>query len=119
LRKFLRSKIHRATVTGADLEYEGSILVDSALLEASNILPYESVHIWNVANGKRFQTYAIAGPRGSGQVVLNGAAARLVHAGDKIIIAPFSWLDEKSIAGHRPSIVFVDEANRIVPGIHN
>lgn len=116
MRKFLRSKIHRATVTGADLEYEGSILVDSALLEASQILPFESVHIWNVANGKRFQTYAIPGPTGSGQVILNGAAARLVHAGDKIIIATFCWLDEEKIARHQPSVVLVDEQNRVLPG---
>lgn len=119
MRKFLRSKIHRAAVTGADLEYEGSILVDSALLEAANILPFESVHIWNVANGKRFQTYAIAGPAGSGQVVLNGAAARLVQAGDRIIIATFCWIGEEAAAGHKPAIVLVDERNRPLPQSRN
>jgi aspartate 1-decarboxylase len=116
LRKFLQSKIHRATVTGADLDYEGSILVDAALLEAAKILPFESVHIWNVANGKRFETYAIQGPSGSGQVILNGAAARLAHNGDKIIIATFCWLNEATIASHEPTIVLLGEGNEILPG---
>lgn len=103
-------------MTGADLEYEGSILVDAALLEAANILPFESVHIWNVANGRRFQTYAIAGVVGSGQVILNGAAARLVQMGDKIIIATFCWMNEESVAAHKPTIVLVDGQNRVLPG---
>lgn len=116
MRKFLRSKIHRATVTGADLDYEGSILIDAALLEAAGILPFESVHIWNVANGKRFETYAIEGPSGSRQVILNGAAARLVHNGDKIIIATFCWLDESSVASHEPTVVLLGEANEVLSG---
>jgi aspartate 1-decarboxylase len=110
-RKMLKSKIHRATVTGADLEYEGSITIDSELLAAADILPYEAVDIWNVTYGTRFQTYAIEGQPGSGTICINGAAARLVSKGDKVIIA--SWLDIPSelAANYEPKLVFVDDSN--------
>jgi aspartate 1-decarboxylase len=110
-RKMLKSKIHRATVTGADLEYEGSITIDSELLAAADILPYEAVDIWNVTYGTRFQTYAIEGQPGSGTICINGAAARLVSKGDKVIIA--SWLDIPSelAASYEPKLVFVDDSN--------
>lgn len=114
LRKLLKSKIHRATVTRSDLNYEGSIAVDASLLEAADIQPFEAVHIWNVTNGSRLQTYALAVERGSGEICLNGAAARLAQAGDVIIIASFAWLDEKEAAGVSPKLVFVDGKNRIV-----
>jgi aspartate 1-decarboxylase len=112
-RKFLRAKIHRATVTGADLDYEGSIAIDSQLLEAANIAPFESVNIWNVSNGERFETYAIAAKAASGEVMLNGAAARRVQVGDKVIIAAFCWLDHSEPAEQKPVLVFVDEQNRV------
>ena len=114
-RKFLRAKIHRATVTGADLDYEGSIAIDTQLLEAANIAPFESVHIWNVSNGERFETYAIPAKAGSGEVILNGAAARRVQAGDKIIIAAFCWIDQSELVEQKPALVFVDEKNRVAP----
>ncbi|KIH75824.1 L-aspartate 1-decarboxylase [Geoalkalibacter ferrihydriticus] len=111
-RKMLKSKIHRATVTGADLHYEGSITIDRDLMEQSDIKPYEAVDIWNVTYGTRFQTYAIEGQPGSGTICINGAAARLVSRGDLVIIA--SWLDipEAQVAAHEPKLVFVDEKNR-------
>jgi aspartate 1-decarboxylase len=110
-RKMLKSKIHRATVTGADIEYEGSITIDSELLAAADILPYEAVDIWNVTYGTRFQTYAIEGQPGSGTICINGAAARLVSKGDKVIIA--SWLDipSEQAASYEPKLVFVDDSN--------
>ncbi|WP_305041095.1 aspartate 1-decarboxylase [Geoalkalibacter sp.] len=111
-RKMLKSKIHRATVTGADLHYEGSVTIDRNLLEQADIKPYEAVDIWNVTYGTRFQTYAIEGQPGSGTICINGAAARLVSRGDLVIIA--SWLDlaEEQVAGHEPKLVFVDDKNR-------
>jgi aspartate 1-decarboxylase len=113
-RKFLRAKIHRATVTGADLDYEGSIAIDTQLLEAANIAPFESVHIWNVSNGERFETYTIPAKAGSGEIMLNGAAARRVQVGDKVIVAAFSWLDQTEFTEQKPALVFVDEKNRIL-----
>jgi aspartate 1-decarboxylase len=112
-RTMCKSKIHRATVTDADLEYEGSITVDPELLEAADILPYEQVHVVNVNNGARFETYAIRGERGAGQVVVNGAAARLVQPGDKIIIFSYAVLDAPELESFEPKLVFVDEQNRI------
>lgn len=112
-RKLLKSKIHRATVTKSDLNYEGSIAVDAALLEAADIQPFEAVHVWNVSNGSRLQTYALPVERGGGEICLNGAAARLAQAGDLVIIASFAWLDEKEAAAARPRLVFVDAQNRI------
>jgi aspartate 1-decarboxylase len=113
-RKLLKSKIHRATVTRSDLNYEGSIAVDADLLEAADIQPFEAVHIWNVTNGSRLQTYALAVDRGTGEICLNGAAARLAQAGDLVIIASFAWLDEKEAANTSPKLVFVDGKNRIL-----
>jgi aspartate 1-decarboxylase len=112
-RKLLKSKIHRATVTRSDLNYEGSIAVDAALLEAADIQPYEAVQVWNVTNGSRLETYALPVERGSGDICLNGAAARLGQAGDLVIIASFAWLDEKEAAAAQPKLVFVDALNHI------
>lgn len=111
IRKMLKSKIHRATVTGADLEYEGSITIDRKLLEAADIFPYEAVDIWNVTTGARFQTYAMTGEPGSGTICVNGAAAHLVSRGDIVIIA--SWVDLacNEARRHEPRLVFVDQHN--------
>jgi len=113
LRFMFKSKIHRATVTAADVNFVGSITVDAGLLEAADILPYEEVHVWNITRGTRLLTYAILGERGSGTVCINGAGAHLVHPGDLVIIASFTQLDETLARGHRPKIVLVDEKNRI------
>jgi aspartate 1-decarboxylase len=113
-RKLLKSKIHRATVTRSDLNYEGSVAVDVALLEAANIQLFESVQVWNLSNGSRLETYAVAAGRGTGEICLNGAAARHAQPGDLVIIASFAWLDEKEAAAHKPKLVFVDAQNRIV-----
>ena len=112
-RTMCKSKIHRATVTDADLEYEGSITVDPELLDAADILPYEQVHVVNVNNGARFETYAIQGDRGTGQVIVNGAAARLVQPGDKVIIFSYASYDADELEAFEPTLVFVDEQNRI------
>ncbi len=113
MRKMLRGKIHRATVTGADLNYEGSISIDKALMDAMGLLEWEAVQIWNVTNGERFETYALEGQPGSGSVCVNGAAARKVAVGDLIIIGAFTWLDEEAALRHQPRIVMVDGFNRI------
>ena len=113
VRKMLRGKIHRATVTDANLNYEGSITVDSTLMKAMDLLEFESVHIWDVNNGERFETYALEGPRGSGVICVNGAAARKVAAGDLIIIGAFTWLDDVAARAHQPKLVMVDGKNRI------
>jgi aspartate 1-decarboxylase len=109
----LKGKIHRATVTGADLHYEGSITIDRELMDAANILPYEEVRIYNVTNGERFETYAIEGTPGGGEVCLNGAAAHRVSPGDIVIIACFGLVAEEQARGWRPANVYVDAANRI------
>src|SRR5919198_2959903 len=101
-RKMLKSKIHRATVTGADLHYEGSITIDRDLMEASDIIPYEAVAIWNVTNGNRFETYAIEGEPGSGVICINGAAARLVGPKDLVIIASFVNMSNEEALAHEP-----------------
>jgi aspartate 1-decarboxylase len=111
-RKLLRGKIHSATVTGADLHYEGSISIDIDLLAAAGIAPFESVQVWDVTNGERFETYAIASPANSGEVMVNGAAARRVQAGDRVIVAAYGWLTDEEVASHAPKIVLVDEENR-------
>jgi aspartate 1-decarboxylase len=113
-RKMLKSKIHRATVTGADLHYEGSVTIDKDLLEAADIIPYEAVVIWNVTNGNRFETYAIEGESGSGVICINGAAARLVAPKDLVIIASFVNMDNAAALKHEPKLVFVDEQNRML-----
>jgi aspartate 1-decarboxylase len=107
-----KSKIHRATITDADLNYEGSITIDPDLLDAADIREYEHVHVVNVNNGERFETYAIQGRRGSGDVIVNGAAARLVQKGDLAIIMSFASYDEAELAAFTPRIVFVDARNR-------
>src|SRR5512141_1931303 len=111
----LKSKIHRATVTGADLHYEGSVTIDRDLMEAADIIPYEAVAVWNVTNGSRLETYAIEGERGSGVICLNGAAARLVAPKDLVIIASFVNMSEAQAQAHEPKLVFVDEKNRMLP----
>lgn len=112
--ELLKGKIHRATVTQAELNYVGSITVDEALLEAAGILEYEKVQIVDIDNGNRFETYTICGARGSGMICLNGAAARCVSVGDKIILMAYAGYDAAEAAAHKPAVVFVDEENRIV-----
>ncbi len=112
----LKGKIHRAKVTGADLDYEGSIEIDSSLMDAAGILPFEQVDIWNITNGKRLSTYAISAHRGSGTVAVNGAAARRVQTGDEIIITAFAWMGEKEARHWKPRVVFVDQRNRLKIG---
>ena len=113
LRTMLKSKIHRATVTGACIDYEGSISIDTELMEAADILEYEQVHIYNVSNGERFITYVIPGERGSGTICLNGAAARKVSVKDLIIICTYVSMENSECAGHRSRNIFVNEKNRI------
>jgi aspartate 1-decarboxylase len=113
-RSMLKSKLHRATVTHADVDYEGSLTVDRRLLEAADILPFEEIHVWNVTRGTRLRTYAMEGPPGSGVVCVNGAAAHLARPGDKVIIATFTQLEEAAARQHRPRIVLLGEGNRIV-----
>jgi aspartate 1-decarboxylase len=114
MRTMLRGKIHRATVTGADLHYEGSVTIDVELLERADIIPYQQVDIWNVTNGERFQTYALAGQRGSGVVCINGAAAHKAKKGDLVIIASFGPMTEEKARAWEPRCVFVDAKNRPV-----
>ena len=111
-RKMLRSKIHRATVTGADLHYEGSVTIDSELMRQGDVLANQEVEIWNVTNGERFRTYALEGKPGSGVLCINGAAAHKVKRGDLVIIATFGWMDEDEARDFKPKLVFVDERNR-------
>jgi aspartate 1-decarboxylase len=113
-RLMLRSKIHRATVTDANLEYEGSLTVDPLLLEAADMLPYEQVRVSNLNNGERFETYVIPGKRGSGQMVLNGPTARKGAKGDKIIVFCYEYYNEQELKTFKPNIVQVDERNSIV-----
>ncbi len=113
--RMLKGKIHRARVTGADLNYEGSIEIDSSLMEAARILPFEQVDIWNMTNGERFSTYALAAARGSGTIAINGAAARKVQPGDEIIITAFAWMSEKQAQQWKPHVVLVDRENRLKP----
>ncbi|MDN5294442.1 MAG: aspartate 1-decarboxylase [Eubacteriales bacterium] len=114
LRFMCKSKIHRATVTEANLNYVGSITIDEELMEAADIWPNEKVQVVNNNNGARFETYVIKGPRGSGVICLNGAAARLVTPGDKVIIITYAAMEEEEARKHRPTVVFVDDNNRIV-----
>ena len=112
-RKMLRSKIHRATVTDANLNYEGSITIDRDLLEKAGMAEYELVQVANINNGARFETYIIAGDSGSGSIELNGAAARLVHPGDLIIIMAYDLVSDSQIADWKPTLVLVDEKNKV------
>jgi aspartate 1-decarboxylase len=113
MRHFLQSKIHRAVVTAADLNYVGSITLDPLLMEAAGMLPWEHVQVVDIENGARFETYAIPGAAGSGDVQLNGAAARLVQPGDHVIVMSYAWLEQHELAAFRPKVVFVDEHNRV------
>ena len=113
-RTMLKSKIHRATVTDCDLHYVGSITVDPDLLEAADILEFEQVAVVDVDNGARFETYTIAGERGSGAIKVNGAAARLVHRGDTVIVISYASYDAREMAAYEPTVVHVDRANTII-----
>lgn len=113
LRLMLRSKIHRATVTDANLEYEGSLTVDPVLLEAAGILSYEQVMVSNLNNGERFETYVIPGSRGSGDMVLNGPTARKGAKGDKVIVFCYEYYNEQELKTFKPKLVYVDEQNKI------
>ena len=115
MRTVLGGKVHRATVTDANMDYEGSVTIDPELMEAADILPYELVHILDIDNGSRLQTYAIEGQRGSREVCINGAAARLIHQGDKVIILAYQLVsEEEARAGNHPRVVLVDSENNIV-----
>jgi len=109
----LKSKIHRATVTGCDIDYVGSIAIDADLLDASGILPHEQVDVYNINNGERLTTYAIPAPRGSGAFALNGAAARKAVVGDKIIVCSYAYVPAAEARNYQPTIVHMDEQNRI------
>lgn len=113
--QLLKSKIHRATVTCANLNYQGSISIDRELCQKANILPWERVDIYNVTNGARLSTYVIYGE--SGEITLNGAAARCVQPGDKVIIATYAMMDEQEARNHAPTVILVDEHNREIPGL--
>jgi aspartate 1-decarboxylase len=113
-RTMLKSKIHRATITASDLHYVGSITIDPDLLEAADILEHEQVHVVDVDNGARFETYTIAGERGSGEIKVNGAAARLVHDGDTIIVISYATYSEEEIERYEPRVVHVDRENSII-----
>lgn len=112
-RKLLSAKIHRALVTAADVDYEGSVTIPPELLEAAGIHPYESVHVWNITRGSRLQTYAIAGMRGSSDICANGAAAHLIQPGDRVILATFAFVPVDELYNHRPKLIFVNEYNQI------
>lgn len=114
MRTMLKSKIHRVRVTDANIDYEGSITIDGALMEASDILPYELVHVLDVSNGARLETYALEGPYGSGQVCVNGAAARLIPKGDTVIILSYRAVPEEEAPNVAPKLVYVDSHNTIL-----
>lgn len=114
MRVMLKAKIHRATVTDRSLDYEGSITVDRDLMDAVGLLPNEQVQVYNVSNGERFETYAIAGERGTGMICVNGAAAHLAENGHKVIIANYGLFAEEELAAFSPRIALVDEKNRIL-----
>jgi aspartate 1-decarboxylase len=113
-RQMMKSKIHRATVTACDVEYVGSITIDADLMRQADLVPNEQVHVWDIANGARMVTYAIDGEPGSGTVQVNGAAARLVSEGDKVIVCSYAAYDDAELDSYSPVVVHVDEANRTV-----
>ncbi|NVM20872.1 MAG: aspartate 1-decarboxylase [Desulfobacterales bacterium] len=113
IRTLLKSKIHRATVTDVDIDYEGSLGIDADLMKAANILPYEMVQVYNIGNGERFETYAIEEAPGSGTIALKGAAARKGARGDLIIIACYTSIDDKDLEDFKPAIILLDENNRV------
>jgi aspartate 1-decarboxylase len=117
MRTMLKSKIHRARVTDANIDYEGSITIDSTLMAAADILPYEQVHVLNINNGARFSTYTIEGEAGSGAICLNGAAARIAVRGDLVIILTYTQVPEEHIKDYRPKLVYVNEKNAIVTNL--
>ncbi|MEW6535359.1 MAG: aspartate 1-decarboxylase [Candidatus Auribacterota bacterium] len=112
-REVLKSKIHRATVTDANLHYVGSITIDKVLMDAAGLIQYEKVHVVNINNGARLETYVITGKAGSGEITLNGAAARLAQPGDKVIIISYGFYTPEELKNHRTQIVFVDDNNAI------
>jgi aspartate 1-decarboxylase len=112
-RKMMRAKIHRARVTQADVEYEGSVTIDQNLMKAVDMIDGEAVALWNVTNGERLETYALTGPPGSGVVCVNGAAAHKMRPGDTIIITAFAWMDEAAARHYKPKVILMDEENRI------
>ncbi len=109
----LKCKIHRARVTEAELHYEGSCSIDTDLMKASGLVAHEHIHVWNVSNGNRFETYVIPAPKGSGMIKINGAAAHQAKKGDLVIITSFAHYDEKSMKKHKPKVVFVDDNNKV------
>ena len=113
-RTMFHSKIHRAVITQADLDYEGSVTIDSLLMELAGILPHEAVHIWNITQGTRLMTYALPGPAGSGVICVNGAAAHGNSPGDLVILATFVELEHEEALRHQPRVIRVDENNRFV-----
>lgn len=115
MRNMFKSKIHRATVTHADLDYEGSVTIDQDLLDRAEILAHEEVHIWNVTRGTRLSTYALSGPRGSGAICVNGAAAHHNRPGDLVILATFATMTDAEARAHKPIVVRVDAKNRVLP----
>lgn len=116
-RTMMRSKIHRATVTDAHLDYVGSITIDADLLRTSGIVEHEKVQVVNINNGERFETYVIEGEAASGTIQLNGAAARLVHVGDKVIVIAYAEVEEEELEGFAPRVVHVDQDNRPLPAL--
>jgi aspartate 1-decarboxylase len=117
-RTLLKSKIHRATVTDANLEYQGSVTIDPVLMEAADLVPHERLEIYNCTNGERFATYAIPGTPGKGEIVINGAAAHKAGAGDVVILATYADYEDADCRSHQPSLVFVDGQNRILVQSH-
>ena len=117
-RFMFKSKIHRCTVTHADLDYEGSVTIDADLLKAANILPNEHVHIWNITRGTRIETYTLEGPSGSGVICINGAAAHQNKPGDLVIIATFAGIDESELENYEPKVILVDKKNRVTSPDH-
>ncbi len=113
MRTMLKSKIHRAHVTGADLDYEGSLTLDPILIEAADLLPFELVHVLDITNGARLETYAIEGERGCGEVVINGAAAHLVRKGDLVFVLAYGSVSEEEAPRFLPKLIYVDEENKI------
>ena len=115
LRTMMKAKIHRATVTDSNLDYQGSVTIDETLLKKSGIIPYEQVDIYNITNGERFTTYAIKGPKDSGVICINGAAAHKAKKGDLVIIVSYAVFQDNELEGFEPKVVFVDERNRMKP----
>jgi len=110
----LKSKIHRGIITGADVDYMGSITIDKTLMEHANILPFEKVMVASINSGERLETYAIEGESNSGVMCMNGAAAKKIKKGEKVIIFSFAYMEEKELSGYRPKIIYVDDKNRII-----